>query len=75
MLGLSNSPSFPSLQVHSHHVPRYTKSPAEGEPATLLLGYDVRVCRCQHAATAGDLLRKRPSAGAAALHHDPEQQG
>lgn len=75
MMELTNSSSFVSLQIHSYHVPRHTKSSAEGEPAAFLLGYDVRVCRCQHAATARDLLRKCPSAGAAALHHDPEQQG
>lgn len=76
---LNSSPPPPlslslSLQIHPHDVPRHSKPPAEGEPAAFLLGYDVRVCRCQHVAVAGDFLRKRPSAGAAALHHDPEQQ-
>lgn len=62
------------MQVHSHHVPGHSKSPAEGEPAALLLGHDVRVRRRQHAAAAGDLLGERPPTGAAAVHHDPEQQ-
>lgn len=73
---LQQAPPLPlSTQVHPHHVPGHSKPPAEGEPAALLLGHDVRVRRRQHATAAGDLLGERPPAGAAALHHDPEQQG
>lgn len=63
-----------SVQVHPHHVSGHSKSPAEGEPAALLLGHDVRIRRRQHVAAAGDILGERPPAGAAAVHHDPEQQ-
>lgn len=43
--------------------------------ASLLLAHDVRERRYQHAASARVLPEERPSAGAAAQHHDPSQSG
>jgi len=63
------------LQVHQDSVPRHHVASAEGAPAPLVLGHDVRVRRRQHAAAAGDLSGVRPSAGPAALHHDPGEPG
>lgn len=62
-----------SLQVYPNHVPGDSKPEAKGTPAALLLGYDVRVCRCQHAASLGNLPRERPPIGATALHNDPKE--
>lgn len=66
--------SHVSPQVYPHHVPGDSEPAAEGTPAALLLGYDVRICRCQHAAPPGDLSGERPPTGATALHNDPEEQ-
>lgn len=63
------------LQVHQNNVSWHPESQAKGEPATLLLGHDVRVCRCQHAPSTGDISGKRSTAGSPALHHDPEEPG
>lgn len=43
--------------------------------APLLLVHDVRERRHQHAASARVLPEERPSAGAAAQHHDPHRPG
>lgn len=63
------------LQVHQNNVSGHPEPQTKGEPATLLLGHDVRVCRCQHAPSTGDISGKRSTAGAPALHHDPEEPG
>ena len=62
-------------QVHPNSVPGDPVSEAAAAPAALVLGHDVRVRRREHAAPAGDLPGERPSAGAAAVHHDPGEQG
>lgn len=59
------------LQVHQDPVPGHHVASAEGAPAALVLGHDVRVRRRQHAAAAGNLPGVCTSAGPAALHHDP----
>ena len=63
------------LQVHQDAVPGRHVAPAEGAPAAVVLGHDVRVRRCQHAASVGDVPGVRTSAGPAALHHDPGEPG
>lgn len=68
------SPSAP-LQVHQNNVSWHPEPQTKGEPATLLLGHDVRVCRCQHASSTGDISGKRSTTGSSALHHDPEEPG
>lgn len=63
-------PSEP-LQVHQDAVPRRHVASAEGAPAALVLGHDVRVRRRQHVAFAGNVSGVGASVGPAALHHDP----
>lgn len=61
----------PPLKVHQDPVPGHHVASTEGAPAALVLGHDVRVRGRQHAAAAGDFPGVGPSAGPAALHHDP----
>lgn len=69
------NPSPSPLQVHQDPVPGRHVAPTEGAPAAVVLGHDVRVCRRQHAAPAGDLPGVCASAGPAALHHDSGEPG
>ena len=63
------------MQVHQDAVPGHPVAAAEGAPAPLVLGHDVRVRRRQHAAAAGDLPGVGAPARPAALHHDPGEPG
>lgn len=62
-------------QVHQDSVPGHHVASAEGAPAALVLGHDVRVRGRQHAAAAGDVPGVRASTGPAALHHDSGEPG
>ena len=74
---LSSTLSPPScpVQVHQDPVPGHHVPAAEGVPAAVVLGHDVRVRGRQHAAAAGDLPGVGASAGPAAVHHDPGEPG
>lgn len=73
----NNNFLFPvaSPQVSPHHLPGHPEPPECRDGAlALLLDDGLRVCRREHAASAGHVPGERPTTGAAALHHHPDTQ-